>query len=100
MTAYRICCRYYPEFKRLGGQKKGSTERLVKRGAWRVHEWFVSEQRDVPFYRNDYCHTVSILSPRPIGRGVLVNPFKLLKRWQFINRRYPGERELSRTAGV
>lgn len=81
MKTYRVWCQYEPELRRLGGQVKGSTRRIVKRGAWRVIMCNESTYPHGVVHINYTLRLVGIYSPHPQRVGTLVDPFKLLKAW-------------------
>ena len=86
MTTYRVWCRYEPDLRRLGGQVRGSAERIVRRGAWRIVP--CSGPNDLlAAVQIDYTmRWVGVCSPRPQRAGTLADPFKLLKAWQAARR--------------
>ena len=88
MTTYRICCRYESGHQRLGGQAKGSTTRLVKRGAWRVTDCWPSVDLLNPVVHQPrvFDGDLGILSVAPRTIGSFADPFKILKEWQAANR--------------
>lgn len=86
MGNYVVACQFEPQHRRLGGQRKGSKQRLVKRGAWRVR-WVAGPYEEYPLrpvetapHPNGRLLVVPSTEPRP--RGSLCDPRKLLREWQ------------------
>ena len=85
MKLYRIIAKFEPGHPSLRGSrttrgKRGQKE-IVRRGVWRVIESFpFAKGKDIFVFECPYHgHEVYTLSPHLFKRGVLCNPFRMLK---------------------